>query len=382
MKKTVVIILIIALAVCMFAGCSSNTKPVDADNNSASPEQAASTRTITDMVGREVEIPATVEKIVPLGNTPRMIVYLGLADKVAGISGFDEETLSPVQAYAYANKEKWSDLPVVGTDSGGATDYYPEQIISVNPDVILCTYTRELADEIQTKTGIPTVAVSMGTLFAEDYEKALRLLGEVCGVEDRAEEVIGYINECLDDLNTRTADIPDADKPSVLGAAATFKGSHGIEGVYTKYSIFKSINANDVTKSFTDDTGPNMGGAVVVDKEQIIGWNPDIIFLDYTGVNLVRQDYKENPGFYSELKAVSKRNIYQYPNSTYYYSNVEIPIVNCYYVASIIYPEQFKDMVFEDKANEIFKFFLGKDNYLSELEAVGAGYGKAALGGE
>lgn len=381
MKKSIVLILVAALAVCMFGGCSSNTEPSATDTNSDAPDKTeATTRTITDMVGREVEIPATVETIVPLGNAPRMIAYLGLADKVVGISGFDAETISPLQAYAYANKDLWADLPVVGTDSGGATDYYPEQIISVDPDVILCSYTSELADEIQTKTGIPTVAVAMGTLFGEDYDEALRTIADVCGVTDRAEEVISYINTCLEDLNNRTKDIPDEDKLSVLGAAATFKGSHGIEGVYTKYSVFESINANDVTKSFTDDTGSDMGGAVVIDKEQILGWNPDIIFFDYTGVTLVQEDFKENPDFFAELKAVNDGNLYQYPNSTYYYSNVEMPLVNSYYVASVIFPEQFKDMNFEDKANEIFKFFLGTDDYLSELEAVGAGYDKVTLG--
>ena len=123
-----------------------------------------------------------------------------------------------------------------------------------------------------------------------------------------------------------------------------------------------------------------MGGAVVIDKEQIIGWDPDVIFFDYSGVTLVNEDYKTNPDFYTHLTAVDNGNLYRYPNSTYYYSNLEIPIVNCYYVASIVYPEQFGDVNFEDRANEIFKFFLGTDNYLSELEAVEAGYSKVSLG--
>ncbi len=364
MKKSTVFILIFALLICIFAGCGNN------ETNKPSSE----TRTITDSLGREVEIPSTVERIVPLANTPRMITYLGLADKVVGISGFDEKTVSPLQAYAYANKDLWAGLPVVGTDASGATDYYPEEIINVHPDVILCTYTKELADEIQTKTGIPVVAVPMGTLFEKDYEEALRLLGDVCGVKDRAEEVISYINDCLKDLKTRTADVPDAEKPTVLGAAATFKGAHGIEGVYTKYAVFTAIAANDVTEGISDK-----GGALLIDKEKIIGWNPQFIFLDSGGVNLVKKDYAENPDFYAHLTAVESGKVYQYPSSTHYYSNVEIPLVNSYYVASLIYPEQFKDVVFKEKAGEIFKFFLGDGDYLSKLEAAGAGYGKVTI---
>jgi iron complex transport system substrate-binding protein len=373
MKKSISLIIVVALAVCMFAGCGTK-----AEQASASPEQtaaAATTRTITDMVGRTVVIPSAVEKIVPLGNAPRMITYLGLADKVVGVGGMAADKISPVTAYAYANKDLWASVPIVGTDAAGATDYYPEQIIAVHPDVILCSYNAELADEIQTKTGIPTVAVAMGTLFGEDYNQALRLLADVCGVKDRADEVISYINACLNDLKTRTANVPDADKPTVLGAAATFKGAHGIEGVYTKYAVFEAIAANDVTEGTSDKAS-----AVVVDKEQVLGWNSQYLFLDSGGVSLVKQDYAASPAFYKQLKAVNDGNVYQYPSSTSYYSNVEIPIVNSYYVASLLYPEQFKDIVFKDKANEIFKFFLGSDDYLAKLEAGGAGYSKVDLG--
>jgi iron complex transport system substrate-binding protein len=121
-------------------------------------------------------------------------------------------------------------------------------------------------------------------------------------------------------------------------------------------------------------------GGVLVDKEQVIGWNPQYIFLDSGGVTLVKQDYAENAGFYAQLQAVATGSVYQYPSSTSYYSNVEIPIINAYYVAGLLYPEQFKDINFTDKANEIFKFFLSADNYLSELDSAGMGYGQVTLG--
>ncbi len=374
MKKIIASILIVALVVCVFSGCG-NSKTSGVPAGAASENMDFETRMVTDSLGREVEIPAIVEKIVPLGNTPRMITYLGLANKVAGIGGMAPDRISPVTAYAYATKDLWANVPIVGTDSGGATNYYPEQIISVNPDVIFCSYNKELADEIQNKTGVPVLTVPMGTLFGKDYEQALRLLGDVCGTKERAEDVIAYINDCLKDLKERSASIPDADKPSVLGAAATFKGAHGIEGVYSKYAVFEAISANDVTEGIADKAG-----GVLVDKEQVIGWNPQFIFLDSGGVNLVKTDYDKNPDYYAQLRAVENEKVYQYPSSTSYYSNVEIPIVNSYYVAGILYPEQFSDIVFEKKANDIFRFFLGSDDYLSKLKAAGVSYGKVPLG--
>ncbi len=366
--------LFVLLIVFVVSGCSSHQK---AETTIAEDQasQSSGVRTITDSLGRVVEIPETVDKIIPLGNTPRMITYLGLAGKAVGISGFDEKTLNPVQAYAYANKDIWEKLPVVGTDAAGATDFYPEEIIKTNPDVILCSYPKELTDNIQIKTGKPVVSVPMGTLFEEDYEEALRIIGDVCNVKDKAEEVISYINNCLDDLNTRTKDILDSEKPPILGAAATFKGAHGIEGVYSRYPVFETINALDVAKDISDTSA-----ALIVDKEQILEWDPEFIFFDFSGIPLVKDDYEKNSDFFEKLVAVKNNNLYQYPNSTYYFSNLEIPILNSYFVASIIFPEQFNDINFSDKAADIFGFFLNDKDYLSKLEDFGAGYNKVVLG--
>jgi iron complex transport system substrate-binding protein len=285
-----------------------------------------------------------VERIVPLGNAPRMITYLGLSNKVVGYSGSDPTKVTPVTAYAYANREVWADIPIVGTDSAGATAYYAEEIISVHPDVIICSYTKELADEIQTKTGTPVVVVAQGSLFGEDYEQALRLIGDVCGVTERAEAVITFINDCLADLETRASSVVDADKPSVLAAAATFKGAHGIEGVYCKSAVLGAILANDVTSGLSDKAS-----GVLIDKEQILGWNPQCIFFDSGGVGLVQADYTKNPDFYVHLTAFQNEELYQYPSSTSYYSNVEIPIVNAYYVASILFRHNLRTSISRPK---------------------------------
>ncbi len=341
------------------------------------PPGSTETKTITDALGREVTVPATVEKIIPLGNTPRMISYLGLADKVVGI-GDCEKAESPLQAYAYVNRDKWKDLPIVGSDSMGETSYYPEELINLAPDIIVCTYGLDTVQDIERQTGLPVVAVTDAVLFSAEYEDSLRILGEVCGVSERAEAVVEFINSCIADLRARTEVIPDDDKPSILAAAATFKGSHGIEGVYSNYAVFDVIAVNDVTRGMLD-TG--VAGGVLVDKEQILEWNADMIFLDYSGVELVRQDMAENPDFYKQLDAFRSGNVYQCPNSTWHWSNVEIPLVSAYYMGSLLYPEAFEDVDFEAKAAEIFEFFLGEPDYLSTLAEAGAGYMKLEFEG-
>ncbi len=357
--------MIITLALFVFlSGCNSpRTTPT------TTPQE---TRTVTDALGREVVVPAQVDRIVALSNVPRMAVYLGIADRVVGYSGSKVATVTPLTAYAYAMRALWADVAIAGTDAGGNTDYYPEEIIAVQPDVIFCAYTEDIVTNLQTQTGIPVVVVATGNLFAEDYNQSLRILGTACGVEERAEQVIAYIDTCLADLHTRTAALDAGERPTALSAAATFKGAHGIEGVRIQDQVFAAVHAINVAAQSTADDNTT---AIEVDKEQILAWDADYIFCDYGGVELVKQDVAANPDFYAHLTAFNNGRIYQYPSSTSYYANLEISLANSYYVGSVLYPQAFADVDVRAKANEICHFFLGVEDYLSVLADHGASYG-------
>lgn len=378
MKRWITMLLVSAM-LCTMVGCGAKNEPGGSSGGSSGngSEQGSTTRTFVDGLDRKVEIPDKVERIVPLGNTPRMAVYLGLADQFVGI-GECEIAESPIMAYAYPHREAWAKLPNVGTDAMGETAYYAEEIMLAKPDLILCSYTADVADNIQNQTGVPVVAVREGTLFSEEYDDALRILGDACGVSERAEAVVEYIDSCVEDLGNRTENLPDEGKATVLGAGATFKGSHSIDGVYTNYPVFEILSANDVAEEISGQTGSS---GVMVDREQILSWDPEIIFFDAGSMALVRADYKENPAYFEQLQAVQNGRLYQWPNSTWHWSNVEIPLVSAYYVGSMLYPEAFEDLNFEAKASEIFDFFLGEPDYLSVLEEFGAGYGSVTLGG-
>ena len=377
-NKIIAGVMALTLAFAMTA-CGNNdeqaeVKPSEEASVSEEASGEAKTRTITDVLGRTVEIPEKVERIVPLGNASRIATYLGLQDKFVTVCSGDRNT-TPYMAYGWFNQDKWADLPVAA--SGGYGVFHPEVILAAEPDVILCTFEPDIVKSIEEQTGLPVVAVAQGTLFGEDYEQALRIFGDVCGVSDRAEEVISYINGCLDELESLTKDVPNENKPLVLGAGATFRGGHGIDGVYVDYPVFTAIKANDAAvgldkQSF--DTG------VEVDKEQILAWDPDYIFIDAGNIGLVNEQYASDPGFFDQLKAVKEGHVYQWPNSTCNYTNVEIPLVGAYYAGSILYPEQFANINFEEKAEEIFKFFLGGEGYLQVLSDNGFGYNQVEIG--
>ena len=378
MKKTVskkiLAALLASAMVLSFTACGSAAQPETNTSKTESVAQSANTKTVTDRQGRTVEIPETVERIVPLGNAPRLLTYLGLDEKFVGLPEC-EHAENPIMAYAYVNKDEWANLPNVGTDSLGAGEWYAEEIIACKPDVIITTYTPDIADDIQRQTGIPVLSFSgNSTLFSDDYNKDLQFLGDSLGVSERAKELVDCITKTTADVQARTENVPDEKKPTVLGAGATFKGSHSIDGIYVKYPVFNLLHANDVAKNVQG----NMG--VLVDKEQILNWTPDIIFFDAGSMEMVNEDYKKDKNYFESLKAVQEGKLYQWPNSTWHHSNVEIPLVSLYYVGQFLYPEEFKDINFEEKASEIFNTFLGEPDYLNVLKDAGAGYGSVTLG--
>lgn len=377
MKKLASLLLILGILLSLCAcGAANQPAPTAAAETTAEPteEPAAEpeTRIVVDGLGREIEVPAKVETIVTLGNASRMATYLGLADKMITVTSGDNND-SIVMAYGYYNHDIWADLPVCS--SGGYGEINPEVIIEASPDVILCTFEEDIVANIEEQLGRKVVAAPQGTLFAEDYEHALRVFGEACGVSDRAETVIAFIQECLADLDSRTSSIADDSKPTALCAAATFRGGHGIAGVYANNAVFATVNAKDVTVGYIDAQK-----GVEVDKEQVLEWNPDLIVLDASNLGLVENEYAEDPAFFESLNAVKNGELYQWPNSTSNYTNVEIPLVNAYYIGSVMFPEAFADVDFETKAEEIFRFFLGHDGYLSVLNNAGMGYGSVVLG--
>ena len=74
------------------------------------------TRVISDCLGREVEVPASVERIVCTGvGALRYVCYLGAQDLVVGVEEHETEAVLQ-RLYTYVNHEQFSQLPIIGTE--------------------------------------------------------------------------------------------------------------------------------------------------------------------------------------------------------------------------------------------------------------------------
>ncbi len=348
MKKIIALFLSAVLCLSLFAGCKAK-------------ETSTNTRTITDANGRQVEIPETVESVVCVGvGALRYTCYMGAADLVVGVEDCEKEPVIS-RLYNFVNVSKWKDLPVIGTNGNP----YPEEIINVAPDVIVMSKSASVdADDLQDKTGTPVVVVpgSDTTLDQNAYD-TIRILGELYGLETRATELTDYLKGIQKDLDDRTKNIPEAEKPSVYVGGVSFKGHHGFEGTEAGYGPFALIHA----KNLADTTGKT--GAFNIDPEQVLAWDPDILFVDFNGMALIQDDYAKNPAYYNALTAVQNGKVYSQISFRSNASNLETALADAYYAACVMYPEQFKDIDPVAKAGEIFQKLLGTNPYADLKEA-------------
>lgn len=369
MKKLICLFLSLILTLSLAARGSQSAE------TTAGTEGSSGTRTITDRRGRQVEIPAQVDTIVCLGSgAPRIAAYLQVTDMMVGAEDFDKADVTVRRDYSWVYRDTLKDLPSVGSGGGsGENNAYAEEIIKLQPDVILAGYTAESADELQNLTGIPVVSVSYSSInfVDESFYEAVRIFAQVVGAEARAEELLSFIDECKADLTKRTADAGESS--SCYTGAVTFSGRHGFCGTYANFGPFMAVNAKNVADEISDVN------YFETDFEQVLVWDPDIIFLDPGNMDMVSEEYASNPQYFQSLRAVQEGNVYTMPSFNSASTNITYCLMNGYWTGMVLYPEAFSDLDMEAVAEKILTFMLG-ENYYADMVDQGLYYGKLTLG--
>ncbi len=356
--------LIIIILIFITTGCQRETD-----------ETGRETITIKDMIGRIVKVPPQVNRIICIGpGILRLITYLEATDNVVAIEGGFEKESPRGRPYMMAHPEL-AELPAFGAASP-APQLNPEAILELRPDVVFIAYVEpRIADDLAVKTAIPVIVLSYGAFATFDDEavfSSLRIAAQILDKTARAEQVINYISHCQQELSDRTRDIKEDKKPRVYIAGLGFKGTNGITSTECRYPLFEILHAANVVNEL-DQTGH-----IFVDKEKIIQWNPDIIFIDEGSLNLVQDDYTKNPEFYRLLKAVEKQALYGVLPYNFYTTNLATALANAYYMGKVIYPDAFSDVNPEVKADEIYTFLVGKPVY-SQMQQDWKGFKQLRL---
>ncbi len=331
---------------------------------------AADTIKVTDTVGRSVEVKLDPQRIICLApGSLRLICLLKATGKLVGIEDF-EKTVPTTRPYIVANADL-TKLPIVGPGGSQSINGQPdmEAVLKVRPDVIFISYMKPAnADTLQKTLKIPVVVLTHGRFasFDERMFDSLRIAGKILKKDQRAEEVIAFINQAREDLRKRSDGVSPDKKPSVYVGAIGYKAVQGIESTDADYTPLQWVQAKNIANTVSDK------GHLFVDKEKLLSLNPDVLFIDGGGLNVVRQDCNKKPGFYQGLKAFQNKRAYVLFPFNYYVTNIGIAIADSYAIGKILYPQTFSDINVERKADEIFTFLYGKPVYEKIAQTFGA----------
>jgi len=355
MKRQGLVAIVLAITMSLvLVACGGQQSAGDA-------ETQGSTRIVKDMAGREVEIPAKIDKVYSTSATGSVFVYTLAPDKLAGWNSELREVEKKYIAPEYHN------LPNLGRWKGTTTTGSIEDLLSAAPDIIISVgdvspeYITE-ADEIQKQTGIPVLMID-GTM--KGTAEAYRFLGDLIGESERAEKLATYCEKTLHEINAGLQNLTDEQKVRVYYA-------EGVEGLETEVSGTVNSEAFDLAGALNVAV-PDVDNVrrMQVSLEQILHWDPEVIIISTDGdqshsvYNKILKDRS-----WAEITAVKNREVYEIPCQPYDWLNRPpsvVRFIGVKWLASLLYP----DIMATDIRAEIKEFYSLFFNYdMSDAEVA------------
>ena len=345
------------------------TQPETVPETTAAPTEAAEV-TVTDMIGREVTvIPGSYKSVVCIGaGALRMYSYIGEVALLGGVEDIDNTTLEDrpkmfdavARPYVLAFGDVFNTLPSCGVGGPQAQTAEAEKILSCTPDIVISEYEDvEKEDALQEQLGVPVITLKAGSkgVFDDAFSGSMELLGKVFDREEKAQALVEFVKSEAAEISSRTAGIADEEKPSVYVCGLGNWGTTNHLMTAENYVSFQVANVKNVLSG----TGIQGIGPIEEEKFVEIGDSTDIMILDAAAVKNIKPLYQEDPTMFDTCKAWKDGNVYLEMAYNAYYTNFEIALINTWFIAKTVYPEQFQDIDLTAKTNEVTKAFLGQE---------------------
>lgn len=378
MKKRIALglALIMALSLCACAGeapaptdAPATVAPTAAPTTEAPGTTAGSEEiTVTDMIGREVTVtPGSYTRVVCIGaGALRMYSYVGDVSLLCGVEDIDNTTLAErpkmfdtvARPYVLAYGDVFAALPSCGVGGPQAQTAEAEKILACAPDIVISEYEDvEKEDALQEQLGVPVITMKAGpkSVFDDSFAGSMRLLGTLFGAQEKAEALIAFVESEKAEIARRVAEV--AEKPGVYICGLGNWGTTNHLMTAQNYALLDAAGIRNVVEGLSAD------GIQPIEAETFVtlGEEMDIIIMDAAAVKNIKPLYQEDPTMFDTCKAWREGEVYLEMAYNAYYTNFEIALMNTWFAAKTVYPEQFQDIDMMEKTAEITKAFLGRD---------------------
>ena len=214
----VVIVAIILVAAAVVIYSNNNNSP-------ASTQNVSQTRQITDMVGRTLTVPSSINHVAATSPPLTNLIYMIDPNVLIGWNSVTNTTKYMPDTYR--------NLPVIGGWFGTYTGNY-ETFISMNPDVVLEAFdangmnmqgtngNSSIETRQQNMGSIPVIGVADST-DATAYIPEIQYIGNLLGgdAKTNADKMVSFYTNVLGTVNNTTKTIPDSEKKRVYYAEGT-----------------------------------------------------------------------------------------------------------------------------------------------------------------
>jgi iron complex transport system substrate-binding protein len=354
-KSASLILVLLAMLLAVAAGClqTNGGKPAQ---NSPGP-----TATVTDSVGRVVEVPEGVKRIACLyAFSGHVVAMLGAGDDiVAVVQGLKRDIL--------LNE-------VVPTIGGALVPFASdkvniEELVRSQPDLVfiqLSTYQDQGEREKLDKLKVPYFVVDFDSIASQ--MNTIEMMGKAIGKGDKAKKYTAYYQNAL----ARVANVVDK-----IPAAQRVK-------------IFHSVN--EATRTDAPDTLPadwtRVAGVINVsvgeqlrfadnkhyaNLEQIYLWDPDAILVNEDAA----YEYITTNANWASLRAVKNHKVHKMPNGISrwgHQGSLETPLA-VLWAARTFYPDRFQNLDMRQETRSFYQTFFNYPLDDDGAERVLAGLG-------
>ncbi len=352
MKKKFVKIMTLMLAVVMlcstFVGCSTK------DNNDKSD---AVERSVVDMTGKEIKVPAKVDKVfVDWASGITLATTLGATEKLVVVpTAFETDTFAWTRIICPA-------IDSVKKDDDAYTNI--EVALSYEPDLVITNN----KDNIEKYQNMGMIAIYVKFNDNASFKESLKIVGQAIGEAElkKAEKYCEFFDENLNMVTDRLANVEN--KESVYYVDSRFVDPYHTVG---KGEIQEEwINAaGGILATAAEFEGRNLE----LNAEKILEINPDIIVIGAQNQAEVYELLIKDPVL-SSLSAVKESKIYRAPQGLFPWCRTgPEAAIQMIWAGKLLHPDKFEDIDIKTVAKDFYKEFYGVDVNDETLDGILAG---------
>ena len=323
----------------------------------SSPQTDDTTRVFTDSVGREVEVPAQIDKVALSGPMAQIVLFALCPDKLVGVSN-----AWSTEAEQYLD-EKYFTMPEIGQLYGGKGELNPETLLQSGAQIVIDVgepkgSIAEDLDALQEQTGIPFVHITATTETTGD---AYRMLGDLLNMKDEAETLAAYCENIYD----RTVSIAGSvEKANVLYVTGDMGQNVIAAGSY--HAEILDLLTNNLA---VVDEPSSKGTGNEVSMEQILTWDPDVVIFAPESI----YDTVADDAAWQSVTAIKNGAYYEVPFVPYNWMGFP-PSVQRYlgmmWLSKVLYPDATAEYDLFSDVQEYYKLFYHCDLTQAQYDAL------------